>query len=208
MPSVYDLKPRFQAILRPVCGRLVRLGITANAVTVFAACLSIAAGASIAIWSEHPQVLLMLPSVLLVRMALNAIDGMIAREFNMKSDLGAVLNELGDIISDAALYLPLAYVAGFEAWAIVVVVVLAGVTETAGVLMAQLGASRRYDGPMGKSDRALVFGILGLLIALGTPVGVWLDGVLLCVMALLALTVLRRVIAGLAELRTSPGETV
>jgi CDP-diacylglycerol--glycerol-3-phosphate 3-phosphatidyltransferase len=40
-------------------------------------------------------------------MALNAIDGMLAKEFALKSRLGAMLNELGDVFSDAALYLPL-----------------------------------------------------------------------------------------------------
>lgn len=42
-------------------------------------------------------------------MALNAIDGMLAREFNQQSTLGAILNEVGDIISDAALYLAFAF---------------------------------------------------------------------------------------------------
>ena len=37
-------------------------------------------------------------------MAFNAIDGMLAREFGQKSRLGAYLNELTDVVSDAALY--------------------------------------------------------------------------------------------------------
>jgi CDP-diacylglycerol--glycerol-3-phosphate 3-phosphatidyltransferase len=32
--SVYDLKPRFQALLRPVSNTLARAGVTANAVTI------------------------------------------------------------------------------------------------------------------------------------------------------------------------------
>ena len=39
--------------------------------------------------------------VLFLRMALNAIDGMLAREFNQKTNLGAYLNELTDVISVA-----------------------------------------------------------------------------------------------------------
>jgi CDP-diacylglycerol--glycerol-3-phosphate 3-phosphatidyltransferase len=35
-------------------------------------------------------------------MALNAIDGMLAREHDMQSPLGAMLNELGDVLSDVA----------------------------------------------------------------------------------------------------------
>src|SRR3712207_7008058 len=33
--------------------------------------------------------------------------------------------------------------------------------------------SRRYDGPIGKSDRAFVFGALGLWIGLGGPLPDW-----------------------------------
>ena len=46
-------------------------------------------------------------------MALNAIDGMLAREFGQKSALGGYLNEIGDVVSDAALYAPFALVAPF-----------------------------------------------------------------------------------------------
>ncbi len=96
MPSIYDLKPRFQALLRPITRGLAAAGVTANQVTVAAAVLSIAVGACIAISPERRWPLLLVPPFLFVRMALNAVDGMLAREHGMKSPLGAVLNELGD----------------------------------------------------------------------------------------------------------------
>ena len=52
---------------------------------------------------------LLLPLWLFVRMALNAVDGMLAREFGQKSRLGAYLNEISDVVSDAALYAPFAW---------------------------------------------------------------------------------------------------
>jgi CDP-diacylglycerol--glycerol-3-phosphate 3-phosphatidyltransferase len=113
--------------------------------------------------------LLVLPPVLLVRMALNAIDGMLAREHDMKTRLGAMLNELGDVVSDALLYLPFAHRAGVAPGLVVAVVVLGICAEFAGVLAATLGASRRYDGPLGKSDRALAFGVLAIALAVGLP---------------------------------------
>ena len=48
MPTLYDVKPAFQNLLRPVAAGLVKLGATANMVTIGAALLSIAAGALIA----------------------------------------------------------------------------------------------------------------------------------------------------------------
>ena len=199
MPSVYDLKPRFQALLRPGVGALARAGATANQVTAAAALLSLAAGATIALLPDRRWPLLLLPLVLLLRMALNAVDGMLAREFGQKSHLGALLNELGDVVSDAALYLPLALVPGIPPAPVVALVVLAGLSELAGVLGPTIGASRRYDGPAGKSDRALVLGAVGLALGLGAPAGRWLAVLLWVLAAGVALTVVNRARAALAE---------
>lgn len=199
MASIYDIKPRFQALLRPLTNKLAAMGVSANQVTLAAAVLSLATGAAIYLGREHRQVLLLLPVVLFVRMALNAIDGMLAREHNMKSRLGAILNELGDVFSDSALYLPLACVPGFRPVLVVLVVLLSAMAEMTGVVAVQVGASRRYDGPMGKSDRALVFGALGLALGLGMPAGWWLDLVLWAILVLLVLTVVKRAHKALGE---------
>jgi len=197
--SVYDLKPRFQALWRPLVRRLAQVGATANEVTVLAAILSIAVGAWLAASRGSRAALFAVPAFLFVRMALNAIDGMLAREHGQKSRLGAILNEVGDVISDAALYLPFALVPGSPPTAVVVIVVLAIVSEMTGVVGLQIGASRRYDGPMGKSDRAFVFGALSLILAFGAPPGRWLEILLWAVAALLALTIVNRARRALAE---------
>ena len=198
MPSVYDLKPAFQGLLRPVLRRLARFGVTANQVTVAALLLSFATGAVI-IWRPMPRSLLLLPAVLFLRMALNAMDGMLAREFDQKSRLGAILNELGDVLSDAAIYLPLALVPGFSIWLIFLIVLASAISELAGVLGLMIGASRRYDGPMGKSDRAFVFGALGLALGFGVRTGAWLWWLQLVVLGLLIVTILHRSFRALKE---------
>ena len=200
MPSIYDLKPKFQGILRPVTNALAGAGITANQVTLAALLLSFATGTAIYL-SHSLRILLLLPLVLFLRMALNAIDGMLAREHNQKTPLGAILNELGDVLSDAALYLPLAFFLPFDPAAIVLIVLLATITEMTGVLGAQIGASRRYDGPMGKSDRAFVFGALGLLLGMNLPIFPAVRPVLWIVVFLLVLTVLNRARGALREIR-------
>ncbi|MBD8880071.1 CDP-alcohol phosphatidyltransferase family protein [Rhodanobacter sp. 7MK24] len=200
MPSVYDIKPRFQALLRPLVRRMASVGVRANQVTVAAMLVSLlvglvvgcAAGGQRWIWG-------ILPLWLLLRMALNAIDGMLAREHGQSSRLGAVLNELGDVVADAGLYLPLALTPAFSLWPLAVFVLLATWTEMTGVIGVQIGASRRYDGPLGKSDRALVFGVLGLLLALGVPVRSW-DNVVWALALLCAWTVFNRARAALREL--------
>jgi len=131
---------------------------------------------------------------------------MMAREHNQKTPLGAILNELCDVIADAALYLPLARVPGFSLWLIAAVVILSILTEMAGVIGVQIGASRRYDGPLGKSDRAFVFGVLGLLLGAGVRIESALPYVLWIMIALLATTVLNRCRGALRELAANGGE--
>ena len=214
MVSVYDIKPAFQGLLRPVVKWLARLGVTANQVTLAAVLLSFGAGLWLAIdrgtgatlpgltdpESESiPRILLMIPLVLFVRMALNAIDGMLAREHDMKSRLGAVLNEMGDVVSDVALYLPLVWIVEFDERAVILLVILGIIVEMSGVVSVQIGSSRRYDGPMGKSDRAFVLGALCLLLGLGVPAGEWVSYLLWGIVLLEGVTVFQRSRKGLAE---------
>lgn len=199
MVSVYDLKPKFQNLLRPICGGLVRARVTANQVTIAAAVTSIAEGAAIFATGGARWTLLLLPVVLFLRMALNAIDGMLARERSQKSRLGAILNELGDVISDTALYLPFVVLPGVSAILAGLVVALAVMTEMAGVVAIQIGASRRYDGPLGKSDRALFFGLLAFVLGLGVRPGLWTNIALALAALAAALTILNRARAALSD---------
>jgi CDP-diacylglycerol---glycerol-3-phosphate 3-phosphatidyltransferase len=159
----------------------------------------VAVGGVLAIWTEARWLFLLLPLWLLIRMALNAVDGMLAREHGQKSRLGAYLNELGDVVSDAALYLPFALVAPFSPGWVVIVVLLSALSELAGVLGQSVGASRRYDGPLGKSDRALVFGALGLWVGLAGTLPAWATFIMPLLALLLVVTIARRVRAGIAE---------
>ena len=195
MITLYAIKPRFQALLRPLTGQLAAAGIVANQVTAAAAAGSIAIGLAIGLGAAHPAVFLLMPVWLFLRMALNAIDGMLAREFGQKSHLGAYLNELGDVVSDAALYAPFALVAPFGVLGTFVVVVLAILTEFVGIL----GPSRRYDGPMGKSDRALVLGTLAFWIGIGGPLPSWFALAMPLLAVLLIVTIWNRMRAGLRE---------
>jgi len=200
MASIYDIKPAFQNLLRPLCRWLARHGVTANQVTVAALLLSLITGGVLAFFYTQPCVFLLIPVVLFVRMALNAIDGMLAREHGMKSALGAILNELCDVLADVALYLPFALLAGVWSWLVVLLVIVAIITEMMGVIAIQIGASRRYDGPMGKSDRAFVFGAIALALGLGITAGQWLNGLFVVMLVLSVWTVFNRARHALAEI--------
>jgi CDP-diacylglycerol--glycerol-3-phosphate 3-phosphatidyltransferase len=199
MASIYDLKPRFQGLLRPIKNGLYQKGITANQVTVTALLLSIALGGILAVFAYSNRLYILLPLFLFFRMALNAIDGMLARENHQASDLGAILNELGDVLADTALYLPFALTAVCSPILIVIIVILSIITEMVGMMGIQIGASRRYDGPCGKSDRAVLFSVLSVLYVLNYQAA-WFWGMAQWGMiALLTLTVINRVKQALAE---------
>lgn len=199
MISIYQLKPRFQSFLRPVARYCAEVGISANSVTLAAMFLSLILGAVLGTAGEQRALFLLLPLWMFLRMAFNAIDGMLAREFGQKSALGAYLNELSDVISDAALYLPFVFIAPFGWSSVGAVVFLAVVSEMAGALGPMIGAERRYDGPMGKSDRAFVFGGLGLWVGLTPNLPDWAFWLMPAITVAIVLNIFNRVRGGISS---------
>ncbi len=203
MPSVYQLKSAFSDILRPITQRLAAAGVTANQVTIAALAGSVALAAALYFGSRllnlSPLIWLSVPVWMFIRMALNNIDGMLAREHDMSTPKGAILNEMGDVVSDSALFLAFAALPGINIPLLVILTLLAVMSEMIGVVAVQIGASRRYDGPSGKSDRALFFGLLGFLYALGVNPGMWSSAVLLLIIVLLAVTIINRAKSALRE---------
>lgn len=202
--TLYELKPRFQAWLRPVVQDLAHRGATANQVTIAAAAGSLAVGALAAtgmLVAETPALFLLFPAWLFLRMALNAIDGMLAREHGQQSALGAYLNELGDIVSDLALILPLAALPDFGLGQVGTFALLAVMVEAAGLIGPLAGASRRYDGTLGKSDRAFAAGAIALWAGLGLGFGGVASWLWLALSLLSLYTIANRVRRGVAEAR-------
>src|SRR5581483_2270415 len=99
MLSIYKIKPRFQEFLRPILLLLNRAGVTANQITLASVLLSFLIGLSFWFADKLEWLFLALPVGLFIRMALNALDGMMARTFHQQSPFGELLNELGDVVS-------------------------------------------------------------------------------------------------------------
>ncbi|RWM24402.1 CDP-alcohol phosphatidyltransferase family protein [Mesorhizobium sp.] len=197
MPTLYALKPAFQDRLRPLVGKLAAMGVTANTITILAALLSVAAGTAIAALPAWRAPLFLIPIVLFARMALNAIDGMLAREHGQASTLGMYLNEICDVVSDLALILPFAAFAQFGARGVVAFAIAAALTEFAGVLGIAAGIGRNYAGPFGKSDRALALGVVAVLAAAGFWPAAIAPFVFPAMATLSLLTAINRIRAGL-----------
>ena len=69
---------------------------------------------------------------------------------------------------------------------------LSVINEFAGLLGQALGGERRYDGPMGKSDRALLIGLLSLLLFFGLPIHNYLSEILMVASFLLVISTIKR----------------
>lgn len=188
MITIYAIKPLFQSLLKPIVDRLAKRGVSANQVTLAALGLSVGWGLLLCL---VPQLLWTMAIVLFVRMALNAIDGMLARQHHQASNLGVYLNELGDMVSDAFVFLPFAFASPEMYPLIIVVIVLSILSESAGILAVAIGKERRYDGPMGKSDRAFVFGLIAIFS--GYMPNLLLVSIYFGMMGLLGLTTYNRI---------------
>lgn len=189
--SIYQLKPLFQRILAPLLQTLIRWRVTPNQITLATMILAVLFGLSLALYPDNLMLWTAFPVFMLLRMALNAIDGMLANASGQKTPLGTLLNEICDQFSDAALYLPFAFLTGLFSPLLIIVVIMALITEFAGVIAVMIGSVRRYDGPMGKSDRAFSFSLLAIFVVAKLP-PVWLNGILSVVLILLCMTLFNR----------------
>jgi CDP-diacylglycerol--glycerol-3-phosphate 3-phosphatidyltransferase len=163
MISIYNIKPKFQQFLRPALRALHKAHITANQITTASLVLSLIIGILFWFSADYPTLFLTLPIGLFLRMALNALDGMMARTYQQQSKKGEVLNELGDVVSDLFVYFPLLRFERADLYLVIAFICLSIINEFAGILGKAVSGRRRYEGPMGKSDRAFVMGIYGLL---------------------------------------------
>ncbi|CAM3839279.1 CDP-alcohol phosphatidyltransferase family protein [Sphingobacterium prati] len=195
MISVYKLKPKFQQLLMPILTFLHRRKITANQITIGSVVLSLLIAVMFWYADRMPILFLALPIGLFMRMAFNALDGMMARLFNQMSKKGEVLNEVGDILSDVVIFFPLLKFHSESLYLVVGFIVLSVINEFCGLIGKVVANDRRYDGPMGKSDRALLLGLYGILSLLHisiTAISVYLFAVLCLLLVLSSITRLRK----------------
>ncbi|UXU84517.1 CDP-alcohol phosphatidyltransferase family protein [Mammaliicoccus sciuri] len=202
MISIYEIKPKFQQLLMPIVDLMRKIGMTPNQVTILALLLSIITGIILSIFHENKWIYILMPIVMFVRMALNAIDGVMAKKYQMKSHLGLLLNELGDVISDLFLFIPFVFIAEDYGIGIMLFISLSIISEMAGVTVQVIGSSRRYDGPMGKSDRAFIVGFISFLIFVHLNIIPYLHFVFYVCSILMLINIYNRITNGLKEVKS------
>lgn len=194
MISVYKIKPRFQKLLLPLLIFLRKMGVAPNHITVFSMIFSFSLGYLLLNAAENNLFYLLVAFGLLLRMALNALDGMMAKKYNLQSKSGEVLNEIGDVLSDVAIYFPLLYFENFRFEYVIIFIILSIINEFCGVLAKIISGERRYDGPMGKSDRALFIGLLCICLFFTSEVYNFLNYFLILAIVLMIISSYLRLI--------------
>ena len=170
MWSMYTIKPFYQKLFRGLAGNWM----TPNMATGFGILFSLVVGCAFVLGGGSPQLgipahgllLLVVPIGLAFRMGANALDGMLAREKGLASPLGAVLNEVTDVVNDVICYAPLWFVPDVRRSVLVAFLLLVLFAEFSGLLGQAVAGRRRYEGPLGgKTDRATWIGLFALVSA-------------------------------------------
>ncbi|GAD52450.1 CDP-diacylglycerol--glycerol-3-phosphate 3-phosphatidyltransferase [Halarchaeum acidiphilum MH1-52-1] len=162
------LRPLAARMLRPFVVLAVRFGLTPDAISVLAFVLAVAAAgafyAGSAAWDVAGAVLVFLNGWL------DLLDGAVARETDVDSKGGDLLDHVLDRYADVVILAGLA--AGVDSW-------LLGFAAVTGVLLTSylgtqiqaVGLGRQYGGLLGRADRLALVGIVGVLSSVIPVVG-------------------------------------
>ncbi len=166
--GIYQVKPRFQQALGGIEAGLVRRRVHPDYLTVGALVLSVLGG--IALWGSHWSrwVLLVIPVIAIGRTALNALDGLVARDTGLARPWGEVLNECCDRLADVALLGGVCFAIGSDARLGAITIVVMLLCSYLSIVSKAAGGKRQYGGIMGKADRMIYLSIASV-IALALP---------------------------------------
>ena len=165
--GIYSIKPKFQQFLSPLNNFLIKNKVHPTIINISALIISILAGVAFYYSAQYPFLLLYIPIMAFVRTALNALDGMVARELKVKNmQFGEVLNEFFDRISDASIFLGIAFSGYVSIGLGVIVLVIILLNSYLSIVSKAAGGSRQYGGFMGKADRMIYVEIMAGVILL------------------------------------------
>ncbi|HUT89467.1 MAG TPA: CDP-alcohol phosphatidyltransferase family protein [Thermoguttaceae bacterium] len=162
---LYLGKGQFQKVVRWMAGSWM----TANMATVFGCVFIALAAAGFYLGLSVPPLrflLLCVPLFLVMRMAMNALDGLLAREYKTGTVAGEIWNEALDVLGDTVCYGVLYFVDGGPRLSLAVFLLTIWAAEFFGVLGKSMpNGVRRHETVLGgKPDRAVWMSGLALLL--------------------------------------------
>ena len=176
--AIYAVKPLFQKSLKPLADLFTRLKVHPTVINLLALGVSLTAGILLFFRAQFTFFLLILPLLFFIRIAFNALDGMVARALKVSSARGEIYNEFIDRISDVVIFGGLAFsfitqaIGGHLTWSFVsggefpagmVLIILLLLNSYLGILSKSAGGERIYSGFIGKADRMFYLGLFCLI---------------------------------------------
>ena len=194
---------------RPVADRLLgpwvraadRLGLSPDGVSLFAFVAAVLAAAAFAV--AEPTLYIAGAALVLLNGWLDLVDGALAREQDVTSAGGDLLDHVLDRYADIVIIA--GFTAGIDAYALGFLAVT-GVLMTSylGTQIQAVGIGREYGGLLGRADRLALMGIVGLVAAVYPAAIVGEFGVVALLLGVLAivghLTALQRFLGAWRDL--------
>ena len=199
--GIYRIKPKFQRALGGIERYLVRRRVHPDYLTLGALALSAVGGLLLYAGNWLSALELLIVPVAIGRTALNALDGLVARDTGLARPWGEVLNEFCDRLADVALFTGVSFAPGSNARLGAVTIVLMLLSSYLGTAAKAAGGKRQYIGVMGKADRMIYLSIASVLAFLLPHLPIF-SIYLGIVLAGLCLTIVQRLRASHADLQS------
>jgi CDP-diacylglycerol--glycerol-3-phosphate 3-phosphatidyltransferase len=198
--GIYNVKPRFQQSLMGIERYLVKRRVHPDNLTLSALALSIIGG--LALYSSQWAwwLVLLVPPIAIGRTALNALDGLVARDTGLARPWGEVLNEFSDRLSDVALMTGLALAPGSNTTLGAAAMVMMLLSSYLGTAAKAAGGRRQYGGVMGKADRMIYLSIASVVAFFFSAVPIFTYFLVLMIAGLFV-TILQRIRSTYADLQ-------
>src|SRR3989344_159678 len=145
--GIYSIKPLFQKSLAPLKRILVKWKVSPTAINLLALLISISGGLAIYYSQYYIILLIYVPFMAFIRTALNALDGLVARELKVKNQkFGEVLNEFTDRLSDISIFSAFIFIPYVNTYLASATLVIILTNSYLSILSKAAGGKRQYGG--------------------------------------------------------------
>ena len=163
--GIYSIKPKFQKFLLPLKNLFIKLKIHPTTINILALLISITGALTLYYSQFYLLLLIYIPLMAFVRTALNALDGIIARELKVQNQkFGEVLNETIDRISDSVIFSAFLFTPFTNTPLAAITIILILLNSYLSIVSKAAGGSRIYSGFMGKADRMFYLSLASIIM--------------------------------------------
>lgn len=199
LQSRRELKSRNTTWARTMALVLAKSNISPNQISVLSIVFAVLALVAFVLARDNRWYLILAVAGIQLRLICNLMDGLVAIEFNKKSKVGDLYNEVPDRVGDAAIIIGAGLYCQNHDFAMQIAwanVFLATMTAYIRVLGASLGQGHKFLGPMAKQHRMALLTVAAVLEAIFQSDLIYIALIIMLIGS--AITVWRR-LSGIAQ---------